>query len=289
MRHRRLWRLRGAKVCNESISYPLVDRVERQTEWPELHTSTSCYFPWIQINRVSSARTDLGVELSGVMPIQSTQLRTEHRPVRRGGLAFVDFFLSAVLAAWGRSFFSREVTAALAFIARTKSHRLGLSSNDILHLVEALRVAEDRRFLVHRGVDCRGLARAAFVYVRGGHLQGASTITQQLVRVAINDYRISVIRKLKEMCIACVIDRSIPKCDQAMAYLCVAYFGWRMNGCDAAVRRLGFVQPLNRRQAAEIVARLRFPEPRRANDYLLSRIVSRADYIEALLERGEFE
>ena len=49
-------------------------------------------------------------------------------------------------------------------------------------LVQALIATEDRAFYTHHGYDLRGIARAAWSFVRGHGLQGGSTLTQQLVK-----------------------------------------------------------------------------------------------------------
>src|ERR1051326_4531869 len=49
-------------------------------------------------------------------------------------------------------------------------------------LVQALIANEDRNFYSHHGFDLRGIARAAFSFLRFKGLQGGSTLTQQLVK-----------------------------------------------------------------------------------------------------------
>lgn len=189
-----------------------------------------------------------------------------------------------MLAPIGAFFFSSELHKAIAEANRSKQHfNRYLTVSDIELLAEALIVAEDRRFWCHRGVDCRALIRAVIVFLRGKPIQGASTITQQFVRVAIADYRMSIGRKLKEICISCALDREIPKQDQASAYLLIAYFGWRMRGCEQAVRRLRFSSPISVSNAAEVVARLRYPEPQHVSHEIQRKIIRRAKNIEVQL------
>jgi penicillin-binding protein 1A len=182
--------------------------------------------------------------------------------------------------------FSKEIAAVVASIEREHCRPLHIPDFDTRLLIRALVAAEDRRFFAHHGVDCRGIVRAVFVYVCGKALQGASTITQQLVRVQLNDYRLNIRRKFKEICIACAVDARVPKTTQATAYLRVAYFGWRMNGVVEAMWRMGLQSPLSERQAAAVVARLRFPEPKESSQLLIAKIDRRAEYISDLLERG---
>lgn len=156
---------------------------------------------------------------------------------------------------------------------------------DLDVLIHALVAAEDRRFLSHYGVDSRGLARALLLFFTRRKIQGASTITQQLVRVLTKDYRYSVRRKFKEMCLACAVDREISKRTQASIYLSVAYFGWRMNGATQAWHRLRLASPLSPLTAASLIARLRYPEPRETTPQYLEKLSRRARYVAAVMNR----
>jgi penicillin-binding protein 1A len=97
---------------------------------------------------------------------------------------------------------------------------------------------EDRRFYSHSGVDFEGIVRAAWADVRARKaVQGASTITQQLVR---NLYPISrkrtFRRKLTEACLALRLDRARSKEWIFREYLNVVYYGNRAYGVQAAAR-----------------------------------------------------
>jgi penicillin-binding protein 1A len=97
---------------------------------------------------------------------------------------------------------------------------------------------EDRRFYGHSGVDFEGVVRAAWADLRARKpVQGASTITQQLVR---NLYPISrertFQRKLTEACLALRLDRARSKAWIFREYLNVVYYGNRAYGVQAAAR-----------------------------------------------------
>jgi penicillin-binding protein 1A len=66
----------------------------------------------------------------------------------------------------------------------SRERRLYLPSDEIPDLVKhAFISAEDKNFYSHWGVDPEGILRAAMVYVQGSrHIQGASTITQQVAK-----------------------------------------------------------------------------------------------------------
>lgn len=50
------------------------------------------------------------------------------------------------------------------------------------NMQHALIAIEDERFYTHNGIDLRGIARAAYSIFSGSDIQGASTITQQLIK-----------------------------------------------------------------------------------------------------------
>jgi len=133
-------------------------------------------------------------------------------------------------------------------------------------LVAALVAAEDKRFWNHGGVDLAAICRAIYRIVVHRQSQGASTIEQQLVRTLTGYRKLSVKRKLREMVLACVIGGLISKREIAVLYLCCAYYGWRMNSLAEACHRKGFsVGEMSFRQSAELVARLKYPEPQLAS------------------------
>jgi penicillin-binding protein 1A len=97
---------------------------------------------------------------------------------------------------------------------------------------------EDRRFYTHSGVDFEGIVRAAWADLRAREpVQGASTITQQLVR---NLYPISrkrtLKRKVTEACLALRLDQVRSKVWILGQYLNVVYYGARAYGVQAAAR-----------------------------------------------------
>ena len=128
--------------------------------------------------------------------------------------------------------------------------------------VEALVVAEDRRFFAHSGVDARAVLRAIVRTIFARKREGGSTIEQQLVRTITNSRAPTLRRKLREWVLASHLAACVSKEDTARLYLSVAYFGARMNGLSAACRRLGISERSpTLRQACDMIARIRYPEP----------------------------
>ena len=69
----------------------------------------------------------------------------------------------------------------LAVLRGSQSRVLVPSSAISPWIKQAIVATEDKRFYQHRGVDIRGMARAVWNDIRGGPVQGGSTITQQFV------------------------------------------------------------------------------------------------------------
>ena len=93
---------------------------------------------------------------------------------------------------------------------------VGASKQLPLTLKQALLAAEDHRFLSHNGVDWMRLLKAGWDNVRSGRIvSGASTITQQLVKISGPHERRSKRRtwkdKVYEMCAARRLERMWPK------------------------------------------------------------------------------
>jgi penicillin-binding protein 1A len=101
---------------------------------------------------------------------------------------------------------------------------------------QAFIASEDRRFYKHRGIDLRGIARAFVVNLKAGDaVEGGSTITQQLARMAFLDREKKIWRKLKEVRIASEIEQNLTKPKILETYLNLVYLGAGSYGvADAA-------------------------------------------------------
>ena len=76
------------------------------------------------------------------------------------------------------------------------------------HLIHAFLAGEDWYFFEHCGISWRGVLRSILVNVcRGRRAQGASTITQQLVRLLFFDAGKTFTRKVKEQFCALLIEQ----------------------------------------------------------------------------------
>jgi membrane peptidoglycan carboxypeptidase len=94
--------------------------------------------------------------------------------------------------------------------------------------------AEDRTFWTNQGLDPKGIIRAAFSNARGGDTQGASTITQQYVKILYLTSEQSYKRKIKEAVVSLKIQQQLSKEEVLEGYLNTIYFGRGAYGIEAA-------------------------------------------------------
>ena len=94
------------------------------------------------------------------------------------------------------------------------------------HLVQALLAAEDRKYYSHRGVDPGAIFRALMVNLRAGKsVQGASTLTQQLVKNFYLTPERTLTRKLNEALMALMLDARYDKDEILEAYANEVFLG----------------------------------------------------------------
>ncbi|MBS3998094.1 MAG: PBP1A family penicillin-binding protein [Hydrogenophaga sp.] len=103
-------------------------------------------------------------------------------------------------------------------------------------LQDAVLSVEDARFHEHSGVDPVGMARAAVAMLTGGRKQGASTITQQLVRTMLLTREFTAERKAKEILLALRVEQALSKERILEVYLNEIFLGQRAYGFAAAAQ-----------------------------------------------------
>ncbi|MCG6941715.1 MAG: penicillin-binding protein 1B [Thiohalocapsa sp.] len=93
-------------------------------------------------------------------------------------------------------------------------------------VVKTLLAVEDRKFYQHHGVDPKGILRAVYENARAGHtVQGASTLTQQLVKNFYLSQERTLKRKLNEAYMAVLLDWRYDKDEILTAYANEVYLG----------------------------------------------------------------
>jgi hypothetical protein len=104
-------------------------------------------------------------------------------------------------------------------------------------LPNAIIAIEDRNFYSEPGVDPSGVARAAVVDWRAhGTVEGASTITQQLVKLRLIGSQPTLDRKVREALMSFEVERTYSKQQILEKYLNSAFFGNSAWGALAAAK-----------------------------------------------------
>jgi penicillin-binding protein 1B len=148
-------------------------------------------------------------------------------------------------------------------------------------LVSGLQAVEDRDFKHHWGIDITAILRAAFANLRAGHVvQGASTLTQQLVRNLFLDRNKSFVRKFNEALLSVLIEAHYTKAQILDAYCNEVFLGQQGNQAVhgfAAASQFYFARPvqtLRPQEDALLVGMVQGPsiyDPRRYPQRALAR------------------
>ncbi|MDQ2755490.1 MAG: transglycosylase domain-containing protein [Actinomycetota bacterium] len=114
---------------------------------------------------------------------------------------------------------------------------------------------EDSRFYEHGGLDTRGLVRAVVSNSQGDTVQGGSTLTQQYVKLLLQETAIQkgdkaaaeaatvrtglagVTRKLQELKYSIQLEKALSKNQILQGYFNISYYGDKTYGIEAASRR----------------------------------------------------
>ena len=127
-----------------------------------------------------------------------------------------------------------------------QSNRTIVSIDDIPKCLSNAFVAiEDNRFYEHNGIDPKGIVRALFVGLsHGGNFsEGASTITQQLIKLTVfnggaeTDTMQRFKRKFQEWYLALKLEKEMSKDEIMEAYLNTINLGRGAYGVEAAAER----------------------------------------------------
>ena len=113
------------------------------------------------------------------------------------------------------------------------------------HVQDAFIAIEDERFYEHNGIDIKGIARAGVRFVTSGFKvkQGASTITQQLLKNNVFDFMSEetladqIERKIQEQYLALKLEEKMSKEEILQAYLNTINLGQNTLGIQAASNR----------------------------------------------------
>jgi membrane peptidoglycan carboxypeptidase len=191
-------------------------------------------------------------------------------------LAGFGFIAGATLFAF--AYFTVSVPDANAFVNSQSTiiqysngeeiGRIGSENRQIVPLAKiplnvrhAVLAAEDRGFYSNRAFSVTGIARAVLNNLKGGSLQGGSTITQQYAKTAFLSPERTIQRKIKELVIAIKLENQLSKDQIFESYLNTIYFGRGSYGVQTAAQQYfnRNVDQLTNAQAIVISCILRSP------------------------------
>lgn len=174
------------------------------------------------------------------------------------------------------------------------------------HTVNAFIAIEDKRFYSHHGVDYKRMAAALVSNIKsGGFREGASTITQQLIKNTHLSNKKTLRRKIDEIRLARKLERSYDKNKILECYFNILYFGSGIRGLGTASRVMfgKSVEDLSLAQSASLASIINNPSkynPYTNYDNLMRRkilvldrmleqnFITRKDYAVACAEHVEF-
>ncbi len=159
-----------------------------------------------------------------------------------------------------------------------KENRVYVKYNDIPpRVVEALVAIEDTQFFEHNGINPDAISRAIIKDIKARKLvEGASTLTQQLVKTMVLTRDKKIIRKVKEILLSLRLETILSKEEILERYLNHIFFGHGYYGIQTA--SLGYfnkdIQELNLKEMAILVGIPRAPsfyDPTRNPDFSMTR------------------
>lgn len=102
-------------------------------------------------------------------------------------------------------------------------------------IIEGLVAIEDTQYFEHRGINPDAISRAIIKDIKaGGFVEGASTLTQQLVKMLVLSREKKLIRKIKEALLAIRLETILTKEEILERYLNHVYFGHGYYGIRTA-------------------------------------------------------
>ncbi len=103
------------------------------------------------------------------------------------------------------------------------------------YVKDAILSTEDKKFYDHWGMDMRRFFQAVYLNIANGFgSQGASTLTQQLARTLHLNRQETITRKIQELIVAILIERSYSKTEILEMYLNSCFWGHGCYGIQAA-------------------------------------------------------
>ena len=117
-----------------------------------------------------------------------------------------------------------------------KQNREYVKYNDIpARIIESLIAIEDTQYFEHIGINPDAISRAIIKDIKAGaFVEGASTLTQQLIKMLVLSREKKIIRKIKEAMLAIKLETILTKEEILERYLNHVYFGHGYYGIKTA-------------------------------------------------------
>jgi hypothetical protein len=156
---------------------------------------------------------------------------------------------------------------------RGKLDKIELSIKDCLEkkveiplsLLKAIILIEDRRYYHHLGIDVYAIFRTLKNNIYKTRKQGASTITQQLVRIILNEREIRITRKIQEILLSVAINSRFSKEQIIFCYCQLYHFDKCVGLTNLCLNENYDITNLNFFESCQIAARFKYPILRHKN------------------------
>lgn len=158
------------------------------------------------------------------------------------------------------------------------------------HLKDAVVVAEDNEFYKHKGIDIKSIIRAILYDLKVKKpVQGASTISQQLVRTYFLSQEKTLKRKTREILLTLELERRYSKNQILEWYLNLIPLGGNIYGVEQAARTFFHksAKDLTLGESATIAALIKAPSLLSPYGKNKDKLLKRKDYIlDKMVEKG---
>jgi len=151
-----------------------------------------------------------------------------------------------------------------------KITNLGKNQEEVSSFETAVILIEDKRFYKHNGFDIFCIPRIFRQVATLKKIGGVSTLEQQYVRTLLNKKERTLKRKFHEIIISCLLSHRLKKDTILKSYLAIAYFGYKLNGCEKTSKLIFGKEPneLTEKQAAILASMLVYPLPKKVKEEL---------------------
>lgn len=145
--------------------------------------------------------------------------------------------------------------------------------------ISSIIVAEDVFFYSHIGIDTNSIFESIKTNYKAQQIKrGASTITQQVIRLAFLSQRKSYLRKIREILGALLLEKILTKDEILAWYLNLVYFGNGITGIKDASWKYFETSPTNLNLNNSIQLALTLPSPNQYGKHILNKHLNESSH-----------